>query len=390
MVVASMRWPMIAGALVLASVVAEVDMARGQSLLASPRSTAEQVRRQAHALMASPDLLRGSKTLQARTMRDLVQLTAPVARDASRRYLGDFEAYWRASNLRNQRLGKTLEAVIAWRANEGFKANGSQHRVIVTAAEGFPHDPADLVELAPDGTVVRRYQVKLGANAAIKALSDPKYADMSVITTSDSLRKIEQSLLKAESRAAGRGIPLSPQWMPVRESLNSGRLVQTVGGKPLPQFNAVMRYGLAAARRLFNPLETSPLSMSRLSTSGLPAWLPKTLGKGVVVVDVAATGYAEWRDIQRFRRRTIGGKYLAAKTSLRVAQVSLAVYALVTPEPGSKTAAALGSIVLVVVDVASDPVYELVRGRRELAARRLLESIERAERYHAVREHLAH
>src|SRR5580704_6107709 len=58
------------------------------------------------------------RTLQAGSMHELMQWSAPVSKSAPVRYAGDFSRYWQAANSRNQRLGNSLEAVFAWRANQ--------------------------------------------------------------------------------------------------------------------------------------------------------------------------------------------------------------------------------------------------------------------------------
>jgi hypothetical protein len=108
----------------------------------------------------------------------------------------------------------------------------------------------------------------------------------------------------------------------------------------------------------------------------------------LVVVDIAGTAYAEFQDVQRFRAGEIGEGYLAFKSSLRVTQLSLAYYAATSPEPFTKVAAGVAAAVLVVVDIASDPLYELVFEKRRTAVQAVLASVDREERYRAARSSL--
>ena len=107
----------------------------------------------------------GQQTLRANSMRELVARTAPISPDAFLKYGGDWQSYWAASNLQNQRSGKTLEAVFAWSANEQRAHLNVPDRMLVTAAEGLPTHPADLVDVAPDGSILGEYQVKWGWKA---------------------------------------------------------------------------------------------------------------------------------------------------------------------------------------------------------------------------------
>jgi hypothetical protein len=66
----------------------------------------------------------------------------------------------------------------------------------------------------------------------------------------------------------------------------------------------------------------------------------------------------------------------------------LTIYAVVSPEPVSKGVAAVATVVLVAADMATDWVHDVSSAAEQEAARRLLDSIDRDERYHATRRYL--
>ncbi len=222
----------------------------GRSIL-GPSTERDAVISVARHLTAERDVFSRQLTLQAQSMRELVARTAPISRDAILKYHGEWESYWLASNMQNQRAGKTLEAVYAWRMNAQRARLGIPDRILVTAAEGLPTHPADLVDIASDGTILRKYQTKWGWKSAIKALQDPRYEGMGILTTRDSFSVIEQELRSAEAKAARRGLALSPEWQGVRDAIESGRLPGSWAGKQLPMAARVERYSLAHVKRYF-------------------------------------------------------------------------------------------------------------------------------------------
>lgn len=364
--------------------------------LAAPATSLERTVAQARGLVMGrvPVNLGQRTTLQAKSMRELALRTAPIAKDAFQRYGGDVGRYFAASNRRNQRAGKTLEAVIAWRVNAQRAKLGISDRMLVTAAEGYPGHAADLIDIAQDGSILGKYQVKWGETSGpgwkstIKALRNPKYQDMTILTTRESWQTIARKLSAAEARAARRGIALAPKWQVVREAIDSERLPRIVGGKHLPRAAAVQRFAESMVRRFFGEkaAQSVPRTAAKLGQlAPVLAGTGKVLGRVLVVADIAGTGYAEYHDIQRFRAGEIGPYYLAFKSYLRVYQLDLALLAVLSPEPLTKLTAGILAGALVVVDLASDQIYDLVYKRRQDAARVVLESIDREERYHAAR-----
>jgi hypothetical protein len=365
---------------------------------ASARSMAERsvsrdtVARSARRLVTEGGQFGQRRTLRAKSMRELVAWTAPIAKDAYDRYGGDWMRYWTASNARNQRSGKTLEAAIAWRVNAQRERLGIADRMLVTAAEGYPGHAADLVDVAPDGSVLKKYQVKWGWKSTVKALVDPKYRDMSILTTRQSFQTIEKRLIAAEVKAAERGLPLTPKWRLLRAAVESGRLPGEVGGKPLPTAAAVRRYAMRRVKETFFAGELARLGPRSVAEAGhMTATLAgsgRALGKLVIFADVAGTAYAQYLDVQHYRAGEIGGRYLAFKSGLRASQLALAYYAVASPEPATKFVAGIGAGVFIVIDLASDPVYRMVYARRRDASLALLNTIDRQARYHAARAQL--
>jgi hypothetical protein len=122
---------------------------------------------------------------------------------------------------------------------------------------------------------------------------------------------------------------------------------------------------------------------------GTLAQLGNVAGKTLIVADVIGNVYFTYLDMQRFQAGETGGGYLALKTGLRGAQVGLTYYAFVSPELFSKGFAAVAAVVLVTADMATEWGHDVFSAAEHKAARRLLASIDRDERYHAIRYYLA-
>ncbi len=109
-------------ALALSCLVSERSEAK---LIGAPSQEAisrEVLRRQAR--MVTPLFFSSRKTLAAPSLRQLIQLSAPVAADAPLRYVS-FNSYWQAANQTNQRTGKALEAVFACARIGPYERRGS-------------------------------------------------------------------------------------------------------------------------------------------------------------------------------------------------------------------------------------------------------------------------
>jgi hypothetical protein len=219
------------------------------------------------------------------SLDELVNRTAGTPRPATAaRWGGNVDAYWRAAE--SSRTGKTFEAVFAHSENARLAALNSETRVIVTAAEGMPTAKADLRVVDGAGKVVQEIQAKLGWQNAMKACSDPRYAGMQILTDADSMVILRRELAKAEAAAARRGIALAGQWHAVRESLRTGRLLQsTPTGAPLPTREAAA----AAARRtldarwrpLARQIEAAKPLTGRVTAPAVTAIVVKNSDRGI-------------------------------------------------------------------------------------------------------------
>lgn len=371
-------WRLLVGLSVLATGSCPA-LARSTVAEALPR---EVMRRAARSEI--PNLFSATRTVQAKSLRELIQWAAPVAKDAPLRY-GDFASYWAAANRTRQRSGKAFEAVLAWRANASTVKERLGTKMLVTAVEGFPTANSDLVRIGPNGEVLARFQAKLNMDLrrAYKYLTDPRYAGHTLVTTRESYEHVLAELQRKEINAVRRGIALDLKWQTVRDAIDNGRMPDTWAGKPLPSRAGLGKLAEKAAREEFADraaaFRPSPQRLFRLAAG------EQVLAKGLYIIDVATTGYLEYRDVDRYLRGEIGGGRLAVKSGIRVVQLDLAAYSLMSPEPVSKTATAVVVVVILAVDVATDVFYERSERQQEEAARKILAAIDRSERYHAVR-----
>ena len=190
------------------------------------------------------------------------------------RYKGNVSAYQKT--VRAFRNGKAMEAVFAHSENSRLAATGSGKRILVTAVEGFPADPADLVMVDKNGRVVNQIQSKTGSNNARKALLDPKYKGMSILTDQDSFNTIRRDLLKAETKAARRGLPLAKEWKAVKDSLKSGRLLsRTPSGAPLPTLAHVEKQSVQALKKAWQVTSKHATTATASGTTRASAKSPK-------------------------------------------------------------------------------------------------------------------
>jgi hypothetical protein len=218
---------------------------------------------------------------------------------------------------------------------------------------------------------------------------------MHVLTTSESLDGIKAELVFREAKAARRGLPLAARWEQVKEALRSGRLVERLpSGAKLISRAVAESHALRMVRQAWNVLTKGargPLILAGKSLD-LVLKLPgvrtgfKIVGKGVIVLDYVANGYLTYVDYQRWQDGEINGGYFAFKSLLRAAQSGLTTWAICGPDPTtvSKWIAGSLALVLTVVDLASDPIYEAAQSR----TRELLGSLERDERYYHSRHEI--
>lgn len=114
--------------------------------------------------------------------------------------------------------------------------------------------------------------------------------------------------------------------------------------------------------------------------------LGRLIGMASGISDLALMGYWTYRDALRLQSGEIGGTYFAGKSFLRAASTALSIYAIVTPEPGTKTLGLM--LVLVVADAASDPIADRYYEMRIAQTRELLSAIDRQEQVWAARRQL--
>ena len=367
----------------------------GSSFLNPPASNL--LPRQKARSLAIGDVLSSRNSASKKSLRALTQSTSPVARGAIARY-ADFASYWAVSNKTSQRTGKTFEAVLAWRANKVL-SNGES--MLATAAEGYPSDPTDLVRVSAKNEVLQRYQAKLRLNlkTASRHLADPRYAGQSLVTTRDSLEKVIVELEKETSKATRRGIPLAPKYQRVADALKSGLLPSDWYGKPLPSERGLAEFAkkatqeqfesfAAAAERQVNGYGGSSIASTPSNRGKVMNTAKRVLGKGVIILNIADVGYGTYQDINRYTRGEVGGGYVAVKGTMRAGQIAITIL-LLTPEPVfSKSAAAVISVVLVVADVGYEVVHGNAQRLRQDSTQRLLEKVDRVERFENVRRQL--
>jgi hypothetical protein len=142
---------------------------------------------------------------------------------------------------------------------------------------------------------------------------------------------------------------LSDRWSTVKQAFEKDQLlIRTPTGSVLPTDAKVM----SRTKKTLGPpwREAGAASQpAQHSARGLGtlARLGNVAGKALIVADVAGNVYFTYHDVQRFQAGEIGGEYLPLKTGLRGAQVGLTYYAVVSPEPFSKSFAVVAAVVLV-------------------------------------------
>jgi hypothetical protein len=333
-----------------------------------------------------------SNTLEIGTLDELItRVAGEPSIKAFLKYGRNFDAYWESS--KTQRAGKVFEAIAAFTENRRLARSGDSMRLLPTAAEGNPGHAADILLSDANLVVQEHHQYKLGWQAARDALTETKYAGMTIVTPADQMEILERELAKAEAKATRRGLPLAFEWGFVREALQEGRITARLPSRAMvPTRNDILtitrRQLQAQWTRLGRMAEST--GMGRVLDAGPISGRLKVLGKAgrwtLVVLDLAGTGYQTYSDVLRYRIGEIGGNYLATKSSMRGVQLGLAYYTFCAPDPTLITKLAMGVavIVLIAADNISDRVYEARRDQ----ARCLLETIDRDERVYAARKQL--
>jgi len=123
------------------------------------------------------------------------------------------------------------------------------------AAVGQPHDPAHLLLVDADGSVLKRVQAKSGVGALIDAIDDERYAGMDLVTPRESYDALRLRLAAEVEHATRRGMSVTGRWARVQDAVESGRVWRSLPcGAPLPERWAVSElahahYRLAWSRK---------------------------------------------------------------------------------------------------------------------------------------------
>ncbi len=165
------------------------------------------------------------------TLKEMVEIVmGKVSKEALINH-ATFESYWASSS--NSRAGYALEATFSDTFNRRAGATSLQTRILPTKYLGHTHSAADLFEIDKAGKVIAEYQCKLGHTQMLEALDDPKYANMKLVTTEETLKSLKDEL--AQKKVQARSLPLSDKMKQLDDALNSGRLLQkSPCGAPLP------------------------------------------------------------------------------------------------------------------------------------------------------------
>jgi hypothetical protein len=186
----------------------------------------------------------------ARLDEIIAKTAGGVTDDAIAKFGSDFESYWQAGA--KGREGKVFEAVIADTMNRRAAATGMQQRLVPTAMLGQVHNAADLLLVDDQGRVLDRFQAKLGFTNLRKAIDEPKYSGMKLITSQESYDQLSREAVKRSQRAVAKGIFLSPEWERVVDALGDGRILSKLPcGAPLPERTFIEQVAKDHYRQVF-------------------------------------------------------------------------------------------------------------------------------------------
>jgi len=365
------------GILILCAVVSSTAQGRRITTLeqALPRASEDP--------FAIGSMIRNPGTLRARSLEELITQTAgKVSEGSVKKYLS-FAHYWEVSAT--SRTGKAFEAILTWNANLKSISQGSGEKFLATAAEGVPSATADIVKIDEANRVVARYQCKLGFQAAIEAIRDPKYAGQYIVVPTDTLEDIKKELLKQKHKALRRGRPLHPKWRNVEAAIKEGRLCEGLyPGQKLTR---------AEAEQITKNVTEKEFNTTRKLAGSTTK---KLAGRAIIVLGYAVIAYQTYVDIQQYRTGGFGGTVLAVKLTLRGTEAaaltltysSTAVTFVAglagAPEPFVTKIAAVVLITVMAADIALN-YYVDWRAER---TRELLERIDQHEQFYSVKRQL--
>ena len=335
--------------------------------------------------------IRNPQTPGYRTRASLIRKTMPnIWHSTYVKYAGNFAAYWRVHG--RQRAGFGFEAVAAHTGNRSLIRRGQPWHWLVTGVEGSPHNSADLALEDNFGYIRHRRQLKLRIRSlaqARKFLLDPRYKGNVVQTSAESIAYLEGQLKRSVAKAARRGLPLSGDTQIVQEALQKGRLTASINGQKISEKHAIA----AAKRQIYRQWKEVGRSIPArmVGQAGKRQWLSGVLhlagrsgGKVLVVADIAAIGSGVYSDIKRFHHGQILTGRLATQGGMRTVQVILLVYATTSPEGVTKTLTGVAILVI----WASEALFDHIAEAERSALTRVLESIDRNERFFATYRYL--
>lgn len=345
-----------------------------------------------------------------------------------RKHGGHFETYLLLAE--DGRAGKVFEALVADRVNKVLLPKG--RAMLVTAAEGKRKSPVDtmLATKTEAGYVIEElYQLKLGYEEAVRALTDAKYAGMKIITTSEVYKGMLEKVRRESIKKASLARELSPDTARLKEALDSGRICKELpGGVPLPAREEVKAISRGYYSALWDKIKTriaeQPASMaetlapvsatamdaemtaayvgaeilaaneagSAAKTGSLisrmnplarvPARVWLELGRGALVLDSAYTTWLLAADYDRWQSGSLATDEYAVMSSIKSVKLWLSIAAIADPELFSKGGFVAAYIVVSCVEYASERIF----ARRQEELRVELMSLETEERYRMARQ----
>jgi hypothetical protein len=356
-------------------------------------------------------------TLQIPTKR-LHEKTIGRIRTKSFNKYSTFDDYWQAGGTGSR--GKFFESQSVLQANSALKKQGSAYRYAITAVEGDPGHPADLVLLNDKGKIVRRCQLKStrNVNDIIKFSQEAKYSDMTLVTHPETLMDLSERGKREIEKARLRGQPPPTKWQNVLDKLERGLITdELVDGKKVHTLEKTAEG--ARKFRLFQWLRGPDAPKIAKGVSGTvrkTLVVPKTLAmlsisavkvaKSTLVVlevvaapvDLGFAAYGYYDTFSRYNREGLDQDIFATKLAIHTTEAALggaAVYSLgvglgliAAPEPVVSKVTGIVVVVGSVVVLAADIAVSSVIANRDQARERTLEVLTSSERRLAIHAEL--
>lgn len=175
----------------------------------------------------------------------------------ARRY-GNFEAYWKVAGA--SRTGKFAEAYTARRYYRFIRKANIPYNVCATGLRDVS-SPFDLVVINTENGQQYAYQLKLGSEAAMRAVRDGRYSTGFVLTPPDSLSLIKHALHSKKQAALRRGVRLTHFWEEIEDAIQTSRLTdQLPGGWHLTHRSSITLVSKMYYLRLFDLALNSPVT----------------------------------------------------------------------------------------------------------------------------------